>query len=64
MKKAFEVNYEASTIEINRWHPLVWLIFLMNLLGGPFVVLFFKEYTFKHYVHELKCIIRGKYERL
>lgn len=46
---------------IHRWHPFIWIIFLMDLIFGPLVVLFSKTYTIKWYVYELKSILSGKY---
>lgn len=63
-KLGFEYNYEDGSVEINRWHPFIWLVFLMDLVFGPLVMLFCKRYTFEQYINELKGIIKGRYERL
>lgn len=63
-KLGFEVNHEDCSVEINRCHPFIWLVFLMDLVFGPLLILFCKEYTFKQYINELKGIIKGRYERL
>lgn len=65
MKKlGFEYSKEEDAIEINRYNPFIWVIFLMDLLFGPLVMIFCKRYTLKQWIHELKCIIKGRYERL
>jgi hypothetical protein len=63
-KLGFEYNYETNSIKINRLNPLIWLVFLLDLVFGPLVMLFCKRYTVKEWLHELKCIIKGSYERL
>lgn len=46
---------------INRWNPFIWFIFLMDLIFGPFVALFSKQYNLYWYRYELKSILVGKY---
>jgi len=53
-----ETGYYCS---ISRWNPCIWIIFLVDLVFGPFVVLFSKQYTFHWYLYELKSILGGKY---
>ena len=38
-----------------------WFIFLMDLIFGPFVALFSKQYNLYWYRYELKSILVGKY---
>lgn len=63
MNKIFKrvVSEDGIYIEIPRWNPLTWLIFIMDLVFGPLVVLFSKSYTFHWYWYELKSILSGRY---
>lgn len=63
MKQAFVFDDETNSVKINRAHPLIWLIFTMDLLFGPLVMLFSKRYTFDEYIKELKGILKGEYVR-